>query len=81
MAAIRNLYEEAKKGPCKKLFVKDMARPFEMALDLTFEVNVMGTMSSGKSMLINALLGQKLLYSDSCSREQLETLIKNEKWE
>ena len=64
VAAIRNLYEEAKKGPCKKLFVKDMARPFEMALDLTFEVNVMGTMSSGKSMLINALLGQKLLYSD-----------------
>lgn len=27
------------------------------------------------------LKSQKLLYLDSCSREQLETLIKNEKWE
>ena len=64
VAAIRDLYEAAKKGPCKKLFVKDMAKPFEQALDPTFEVNVLGTMSSGKSMLINALIGQKLLFSD-----------------
>ena len=64
VAAIRALYEAAKKGPCKKLFVKDMAKPFEQALDPTFEVNVLGTMSSGKSMLINALIGQKLLFSD-----------------
>ena len=75
VAAIRDLYETAKKGPCKELFVKDMAKPFEMALDPTFEVNVLGTMSSGKSMLINAMLGQKLLFSDPESATSAITRI------
>lgn len=75
VAAIRDLYEAAKKGPCKELFVKDMVRPFEMALDPTFEVNVLGTMSSGKSMLINAMLGQKLLFSDPESATSAITRI------
>lgn len=75
VAAIRDLYETAKKGPCKELFVKDMLKPFEMALDPTFEVNVLGTMSSGKSMLINAFLGQKLLFSDPESATSAITRI------
>lgn len=73
--AMRELYESAKQGPCKKLFVKDMAEPFKRALDPTFEVDVLGTMSSGKSMLINALLGRKLLYSDPESATSAVTRI------
>lgn len=49
-----NQYFEELKSP-------DMLKAFEIAKGKEFPVNVIATMSSGKSTLINALLGQKLM--------------------
>lgn len=61
---LRKLYEEGKNGPYANVFNSDvMKKAFNHAVDPDFEVNVIATMSSGKSTLINALLGQRLMPS------------------
>lgn len=59
---LRDLFEEGKKGPFAEIFNSDdMERAFARATDPTFEVNVIATMSSGKSTVVNALLGKELM--------------------
>jgi len=61
---LRKLYEEGKKGPFSGLFNSEkMKAAFQRATSPEFEVNVIATMSSGKSTLINALLGKELMPS------------------
>lgn len=59
------LFEEGKNCPYHKLAEKfrssNMRKAFDNAMGAVFEVNVVATMSSGKSTFINALLGQELL--------------------
>ena len=59
--AIAEIFEEIQNGPFEELKQPDVIRAFEMANSSDFEVNVVATMSAGKSTLINALLGQKLM--------------------
>lgn len=59
--AIENIFEEIKKGPFEELKEPDIVRAFELAKSSNFEVNVIATMSAGKSTLINSLLGKKLM--------------------
>lgn len=62
VAALKKLFDEGKQGPFSSTFQSaDMQAAFDRALDPTFEVNVIATMSSGKSTLVNALLGKELL--------------------
>lgn len=58
---IDKIFEDIKKGPIEELKDKDIVDAFKKAKESTFEVNVVATMSSGKSTLINALLGKKLM--------------------
>lgn len=58
---IDKIFEEIKKGPIAELKDKKIINAFEKAKDSKFEINVVATMSSGKSTLINALLGQQLM--------------------
>lgn len=44
-----------------ELRAEAIVKAFEKAKDSRFEINVVATMSSGKSTLINALLGQRLM--------------------
>lgn len=60
-ATIDSIFEEIKKGPIPDLKDKAIADAFEKAKNSQFEINVVATMSSGKSTLINALLGQQLM--------------------
>ncbi len=60
---LRSLFAEGMSGPCKKEFAEKLSKPFEQALDPTFEVHVIATMSAGKSTVINAMLGSDLLAS------------------
>ena len=61
---LRKLYEEGKQGPFADLFNSvQMRAAFERATAPEFEVNVIATMSSGKSTLINALLGKNIIPS------------------
>lgn len=59
--AIGEIFEDIQNGPFEELKQTDVIRAFEMAKSSDFEVNVVATMSAGKSTLINSLLGQKLM--------------------
>lgn len=59
--AIDMLFTEITSGPFDELRQPDVIRAFELAKSSDFEVNVVATMSAGKSTLINALLRQKLM--------------------
>lgn len=58
---VDNLFVEIQKGPIKSLKDPDIVEAFKKAKNQEFEINVVATMSSGKSTLINALLGNKLM--------------------
>lgn len=62
VTALRNLFESGKNGPFAKLFKSEgMQAAFDRAVDPTFEANVIATMSSGKSTVVNSLLGLDLM--------------------
>lgn len=58
---IDKIFEDIKNGPVAELKDKKIIQAFEKAKDSKFEINVVATVSSGKSTLINALLGQPLM--------------------
>lgn len=58
---IDKIFEDIKNGSVAELKDKKIIQAFEKAKDSKFEINVVATMSSGKSTLINALLGQQLM--------------------
>lgn len=60
-AEVDRIFEEIKKGPVPQLKDASIIQAFEKAKNLRFEINVVATMSSGKSTLINALLDHKLM--------------------
>lgn len=62
-AAIQAVFDKIQEGPFDELRAPDMVRAFNLAKSSDFEVNVVATMSAGKSTLINALLRQKLMPS------------------
>jgi predicted GTPase len=55
------LVEYMRNGPFEELKSEKIKENFSKALDSNFEISVIATMSSGKSTLINALLGQDLM--------------------
>lgn len=59
--AIEDIFDEIQNGPFEELRQPDMTRAFKDAQSSEFPVNVIATMSAGKSTLINALLRQKLM--------------------
>lgn len=62
VSALKALFEKGKTGPFQDTFnSKQMQTAFKAALDPTFEVNVIATMSSGKSTVVNSLLGKELM--------------------
>jgi len=60
---LKKLYKKAKNGPFEEFREKRLEENFNSALSPDFEVNVIATMSSGKSTVINAMLGQDLMPS------------------
>lgn len=58
---VNDIFEEIQNGPIEQLKDKSITEAFEKAQDQKFEVNVVATVSSGKSTLINALLKRQLM--------------------
>ena len=58
---IDSIFKEIQEGPISELRDQQIVNAFEKAKNSRFEINVVATMSSGKSTLINALLGQQLM--------------------
>lgn len=59
--AIQEVIDEIQNGPFNELRQPDVIKAFDLAKSKDFEVNVVATMSAGKSTLINSLLRQKLM--------------------
>lgn len=55
------IYNDIKQGPVAALKDNNITEAFQEALRSEFAINVVATMSSGKSSLINALLGSYLM--------------------
>ena len=55
------IFQDILNGPVPELRDKLIVEAFQKAKDSKFEINVVATMSSGKSTLINALLGKQLM--------------------
>lgn len=60
---LKSLFEKAQRGPFEEFRGEKLTNQFNDALSPEFEVNVIATMSSGKSTVINAMLGQDLMPS------------------
>lgn len=58
---VKAIFNEIQQGPIEELRNKKIVKAFEKAENALFDINVVATMSSGKSTLINALLGQQLM--------------------
>ena len=59
--AIQEVFDEIQNGPFNELRQPDVIKAFDLAKSKDFEVNVVATMSAGKSTLINSPLRQKLM--------------------
>lgn len=60
---IVDIFTDLKEGPLEDFRNPKLIRAFENINNSVFPINVIATMSSGKSTLINALLGKRLLPS------------------
>lgn len=58
---IDSIFNDIQAGPVPELKDISIVEAFNKAKDSKFEINVVATMSSGKSTLINALLGKQLM--------------------
>lgn len=59
--AISDIFDEIQNGPFDELRQPDVVKAFKLAKSSDFEVNVVATMSAGKSTLINSMLRQRLM--------------------
>lgn len=73
---IVGIFEDLQDGPVEDFRDAKLVKVFENTNNSIFPVNVIATMSSGKSTLINALLGKKLMPSknEACTATITEIL-------
>lgn len=76
---IQNIFYEIQKNSygIESLKSEDLKKKFEEILNSEFEINVIATMSSGKSTLINSLLSKKILPSSNEACTATITRIKD----
>lgn len=58
---LKDIFEEIKKGPVPEFHSEEVTKAFVDAINSDFELMVIAPMSSGKSTLINAILGKNVL--------------------
>lgn len=77
---IVSIFSDLKEGPVDAFRDPKLLRAFEDIRNAVFPINVIATMSSGKSTLINALLQQKLMPSknEACTATITEILDTDE---
>lgn len=61
VSQLKELFDKAKNGPFEDFRSDEVESAFNIALEPNFEVNVIATMSSGKSTVVNAMLGESLM--------------------
>ncbi|MFM9532560.1 dynamin family protein [Lysinibacillus sp. IITD104] len=76
-SSLEELVQMMKVGPFEQLRDERIEHNFQKALNSEFEIAVIATMSSGKSTLINAILGQELMPSKNEACTAKVSRIKN----
>ena len=74
---IEDVFKKIQAGPFEDLRSDDIKHTFKQAQSKDFEVCVVATMSAGKSTLINAMLGTKLMPSAAAACTAIITRIKD----
>lgn len=72
--SIDEVFNDIQRGPITELKSKAITDAFQRAKNAQFEINVVATMSSGKSTLINALLGKHIM--PSANEATTATIVK-----
>ena len=78
-ALIDEVFEQIQQGPFDELRDPEITNAFQIAKGKDVEVGVVATMSAGKSTLINAMLGAKLMPSKQEACTAIITKIKDTK--
>lgn len=76
-ALIDEVFKEIQEGPFEELKDTEIINAFQQAKSSDFEVCVVATMSAGKSTLINAMLGTKLMPAKQEACTAIITRIKD----
>lgn len=74
---LKELYQELQEGPVEEFKTPDIQKNFEAAMDSEFKIVVIAPMSSGKSTLINAIIGRDLLPAVNQATTAVITEIKD----
>lgn len=61
MLKLKELYQKLQDGPIEEFKTEDIRNNFETAVNSDFKIVIVAPMSSGKSTLINAIVGRDLL--------------------
>lgn len=74
---ITEIFEDIQNGPIKKLKTPELIDAFNKAKSDEFPINIVATMSAGKSTLLNSLLGEEIMPSSQEACTAIITNIKN----
>ena len=77
MTRLKELYEKLQNGPSEEFKSADIRKNFEDAVNSEFRIVIVATMSSGKSTLINSMMGRDLLPAISQASTAVITEIKD----
>ena len=61
MLRLRDLYQKLQDGPVDEFKTEDIRKNFDAAINSDFRIVIVAPMSSGKSTLINAIIGKDML--------------------
>lgn len=77
MLKLKNLYQQLQDGPVDEFKTPDIQKNFENAVNSDFRIVIVAPMSSGKSTLINAIIGRDLLPAVNRATTAVITEIKD----
>jgi GTPase Era involved in 16S rRNA processing len=77
MLKLKELYQQLQEGPVEEFKTTDIQDNFEAAVNSEFRIVIVAPMSSGKSTLINAILGRDLLPAVNQATTAVITEIKD----
>lgn len=75
---LMELFETLQKGPFEELRVEKLADSFRREMSPKFEIGVIATMSSGKSTLLNAIMGENILPARNRATTAVITRIRHD---
>ena len=77
MLKLKELYQQLQDGPIEEFKTEDIQQNFDTAINSDFRIVIVAPMSSGKSTLINAIVGRDLLPAVNQATTAVITEIKD----